>query len=340
MHRALFPIVVASLVVPRLVAQVVSVPDSNAAIGTINIVPLGGKAAGQTQDIRTQILVPKSALPAVGSKIRELAFAAASVGKYQYQSCRIQLAHLPDARAGTLSATFAQNLSGAVTVLDKTPFTYEFKVADSWQRVGLTSPFLHDGNHDLVVDIEIRGAFFNGTSPGSRRSSTLETVYALGYDGKMTTGYGPFLAGAKLQFTLDNGSLLYVGTGCKASNGKAPLLTFDVPPALGGKTTATVDDVAPSLATLLFFGTSDQAYGAWKLPFALDGIGATGCTLRTDVLLIFGATASASGSAQFQLVFPSDPKFSGVTVTAQGVVLDAKANAPGLVTSRLGKARL
>lgn len=326
--------------IAALEAQIVSIPDANAGSGTVNIIPLGGKAAGQTQDVRTQILVPKAFLSAAGSTIRELAFASASIGGYRYSSFRVQLAHLPAARQGTLSTVFADNLDQVFTVLDKTGFRYDFTAVDAWHPLGLTQQFRHDGKRDLVVDIVIRGAFFDAASPGSRRSSTLETVYALGYDGTAKSGFGPFLAGAKLQLTLDNGSLVYVGTGCKAANAKVPALTLDATPVLGGKSNVHVDDVAASLAVILFFGTSDQAFGALRLPFALDALGAASCTLRSDALLIFASVADASGRAAFPLAFPSDQRLKGLPVTTQALVLDAKANALGIVLSRLGKAQL
>lgn len=322
-------------------AQIVSAPDANARVGNVNIIPLGGKSGFQSQNVRTQIRVPASYFPANGSVVRDVAFAAASKGSYSYRTFHVRLGHLPAVRNGKLSKTFADNLSGVVSVLDKSRFVYDLPAADAWHRIGATQTFKHDGKSDLVVDVVILDAFYNGTSPGSRRSSSLDTIYALGYDGKIKgSSFDALPYGAKLQFVLDNGSLVYVGAGCAASNKKTPFLKMDTPPALGFQTKAVLTDVEPKLATLLFFGVSDRSYGALTLPFKLDTLGAVGCTLRTDIVLIFAGVADAGGRTDFALSFPSDPRYAAQQVTMQGVVLDSAANSFGLVLSRLAKARL
>ena len=327
------------LTIASLDAQIVSVPDANAKSGRANTVPLGAKG-GQSQNIRTQILVPARYFPSTGSEIRDLAFASAGVGTYRYSRFQIRIARLPAARSGKLGKVFANNVTASVSVLDKTSHSYTFKAVDTWHRVGLTTGFKHDGKSDVVVDIVVQGAFFDGPSPGSRRSSTLQSVYLLGYSSTKTTGFGPYLAGAKLQFVLSNGSLVYVGTGCKASNNRSPDLTLDAAPALGLRTKAILKNVPAKLPTLLFFGTSDRSYGSISLPFKLDAAGAAGCTLRTDILLILSGVADANGRVEIPLLFPSEQKFSGQQVTMQGAVLDAKANAFGMALSRMAKAKL
>lgn len=326
----------ALLTAPGLRGQVVSVPDANAGVGRANLVPLGSNSV---QDLRTQILVPATYLPKTGLKVTDLAFASAGVGDYRFSSIEIYLGHLDAARSGKLSATFADNSKDRRLVLRKgASWRYLWPKIDAWHRIGLTSSFKHDGVRDLVVEVIVRGTAFNGTGPGPRRSSVLPTVYAL--DAAARSGFGPFSSGAKLQLILSNDAQTYVGTGCPASNRKAPLLSFDTPPALGSSNKAVLTDLASGARAALFFGTSDTSYGAIKLPFELKSLGAAACWLRTDVLLVFPNVANAQGRCDFTLTFPNESRFRGATITTQGLVFDSRANTLGLALSRLAKARL
>ena len=312
----------------------VYLPDSFAGTGPVNLVPLGGKASGSYQDIRTQIRIPASSLPSGGVTIKDLGFAAAAKGAYTWTSIRVRLAHL---KGSKFSTTFDDNLAGPVVVLDKNRFRYDWPKADAFYPLGLTGKFVHDGRRDVVLDIVIRGAFFSGTQPGSRRGSKLQTVYALAYKGLQKSGYGPFLAAAKLMLEVEKGNgsgVAYYGAACAGSTSKVPLLSIAQAPRLGVVEPVKLADAAALRPALLFVGVSDKSWGALKLPFALDALGAKGCWILTDPFLPLAAATDSKGAASYGLWFPQISGLRGTGIYLQWIVFDQRANALGVVTSR------
>ncbi len=315
-------------------------PDSSATTGKVNIVPLGGKGpSGSFQTMRTQVIVPRSALSAGGSKITDLGFAAADVGEYRYKSIEVRLAHLKGSKP---VAKFAGNLSGAVTVLKKAPFVYKFAKKDSWAFLGLTGSFLHDGKRDLVIDLTIVGAYFTGSTAGSHRSDKApQKVYMLNYNAtKHTSGYGPYDGGPKIALKVLGQGVVSLGPGCKGSDQRIPSVALTPRPALGKTSTVRLASGLPKAIGVLFLGNSDTLFGALKLPMGLDSFGAKGCFLRTNILVMNGLQLDAAGQASQSIPIPSTSTLKGGLLVFQWAVVDAKANALGLSFSNGAKATI
>lgn len=318
--------------------QTVYVPDAKAGSGAVNSIPLGSKGpTGPFQNMRTQIRVPASFLPKGGSTITDLGFAAGGTGAYTYKAIVVRLAHLKGTK---MSSVFADNLAGPVEVLNATSFKYAFPKADSFHALGLRGSFKHDGTRDLVVDVVVQGAFFNGNTPGSRRSSSLETVFALSYDLKnpAKSGFGPYPQGAKLMLVLSGGKVVTFGTGCKGSDGKVPAIAFGGAPVLGQTLNVHLTNGKATSAALLLLGGSDTKYGAIPLPLSLAPLGAPGCSLLTEILLSLSGATSSTGGLTLGLPIPNDTKLRGKLLVGQWAVLDGKANALGFAFSNGAKA--
>ncbi len=314
--------------------QKVYVPDGQAGSGKVNQVPLGGKGPfGSFQNMRTQIRIPASFLPAGGSTIKDLGFAAGGSGTYTYKTLVLTLAHL---KGTSMSKTFADNLAGPVQVLRETSHKLAFPKADAFHLVGLKTSFRHDGKRDLILDIQIQGAFFNGTTPGSHRSSTLETVFALDYNlsKPKKTGFGPYKQGAKLAFELEGKKIVYFGTACKASNGKSPNLALSGVPTLGKTVDFSLSDLGKNMPGLFLVGTSDSKWGGFTLPLDLSALGAKGCSLLTSILIMGPGTADANGLFKLSVPIPNIQSLRGTRMVLQGLALDAKANPLGMAFSR------
>lgn len=93
-----------------------------------------------------------------------------------------------------------------------------------------------------------------------------------------------------------------------------------------------------AIPALLTFGASNTQYGAINLPFDLAPLGARGCLILNDWLLVVPGTtqAIASGFIGIKLQSPADATLIGKTTYSQYVFLDAAANALGMFTSEGG----
>jgi hypothetical protein len=314
--------------------QKVFVPDGQASSGKVNQVPLGGKGPfGSFQNMRTQIRIPASFFPAGGSTIKDLGFAAGGKGTYSYKTFVLTLAHL---KGTSLSKTFADNLAGPVEVLRESSHKLLFPKADTFHLAGIKTSFRHDGKHDLILDIQIQGAFFNGTTPGSHRSSTLETIFALDYSftKPKKTGFGPYKQGTKLVFELEGKKIVYFGTACKASNGKVPALALSGVPTLGKAIDFSLSDLGKNMPSLFLVGNSDAKWGGFTLPLNLNVLGAKGCSLLTNILVMGPGSADANGLFKLSVPIPNIVSLRGTRMVLQGIALDPKANPLGMAFSR------
>ncbi len=316
----------------------VYVPDARADQGPINSIPLGGKGpTGSFQDMRTQILVPASAFPP-NATITDVGFATAGNGNYTYSLLELRMAHL---RGSALDPKFDQNLADPTLLLRRANTRFDTQ-QDAWARLGLTGTFRHDGQRAVVVDLVIQDAYFNGTQPGSRRSDTLETVYALAYDAAnpVASGYGPFPSGTKLEFALAGGGIVVVGSGCPKADQQPVVIGWLGEPKR--KTTLTIQATAmpATAAASLLVGASETSWSGVPLPLDLAPLGAPGCLLRTDVLWTLPASADAGGNAAIPLPIPDDPNLKDRTILFQWLAPAPKANALERVVSAMLRVKL
>lgn len=129
-------------------------------------------------------------------------------------------------------------------------------------------------------------------------------------------------------------SLVLFGQGCPGSGARIPRQVWQGEPALGNASFALqVADGRASAPAFLLLGGSRTAFGGLQLPYPLGGIGMTGCTLYTDVLVVLGLALDAGGTGSVPLPIPNQPGLAGGRLTGQFVVLDPGANALGLVSS-------
>jgi hypothetical protein len=312
-------------------------PDPDPGTGAVNAIPLGDRGpTGAFQNLRTQIRVPASVFPIGGATITDLAVAAGSAGSYSYRLLEVRMGHLP----GTdLSTSFPANLAGDVAVLSRRDMTLTFARADAWSDLGLFQSFRHDGSRPLVVDVVVQGASFSGPVAGTRRSTTLQHVFALNYaeSNPNQTAYGPLDAGARLRFTLADGSFVVAGVACGPGVRPLPAISGTGSTARRGSFTVSAASLRPNTAALLLLGRSEQSYAGVPLPLDLTAVGAPGCRLYTDLLLVTVRAADAGGAVAVSLTIPDDPALAGRNFFVQWTALDAAANALGLSFTALGR---
>jgi CubicO group peptidase (beta-lactamase class C family) len=133
-------------------------------------------------------------------------------------------------------------------------------------------------------------------------------------------------------FTHRAGTLTLVGQSCAGSQG---LPTFAVTGSLdiGDQMDFTLGNVAPGRTTV-------TAIGLQPTFIHLAFLGAPNCWLYTDPALLLGGVSNAAGTAKMSWQTPPVLDAIGVDVITQGGVLDANANAAGLVTTHAYKVKL
>jgi hypothetical protein len=131
-----------------------------------------------------------------------------------------------------------------------------------------------------------------------------------------------------------------IPAGCPRSNGVTPSITTrDLELAVLGSTFVADFVGLPANATvfpLIGLSMTRTTVGNLNLPIDLGVLGAPGCLLASDPLAALTLPTTAYGSASLALGIPLDPTLTGAVLYTQAVVLDAAANAFGLVTSDVG----
>lgn len=129
-------------------------------------------------------------------------------------------------------------------------------------------------------------------------------------------------------FTHTPGAITPTGFGCGGTGaGGTPTFNASGTPELGAAMTFTLGNAPANRFALTVLGVQQTI-----LP--LTPFGAPGCYLYTDPLINMLAVTNAVGSASMPWTVPAVPQAIGLTVTAQGVLLDPAANALGLRTTR------
>jgi len=122
-----------------------------------------------------------------------------------------------------------------------------------------------------------------------------------------------------------DGSLTGFGSSCYGSVG---FPTFAVSGSLdiGEQIDFTVGNIQPNRVAI-------TALGLVQTNISLAFLGAPNCRLYTDPILLLNGVSGAAGSATMAWQAPADPSAIGLTVIAQGAVLDPTANPFGMVTT-------
>jgi hypothetical protein len=200
-------------------------------------------------------------------------------------------------------------------VVYSSPDTWEFDGVD-WQR-RLTS-----GGPDVLHapafydHVRQQIAVFAG-APAGNRATPIDLTRVYGADNPAS--YAVF------------------GSGCAGAGGTPSL--SGTPPWLGEGFTLTVNNLPTSGSTFCYLGLSKQRWGALSLPFDLAPLGASGCLLSTDPLLLVPMTNNG-GTASFVATVPGSPSTLGAVFYNQAWAADATANSLGITVSNGGEGKL
>ena len=132
------------------------------------------------------------------------------------------------------------------------------------------------------------------------------------------------------------------GVPCRGTLAAAPRIGYTGSHQLGTGTGTWTLAAAPAGADLFFLLGRSRARvgGSPLLPLDLAPLGAPGCALRAEPLLLLGSRASAGGAAQVNLAIPGLPALYRVTLYGQFLVAARGANVLGLVATAGGALKL
>ena len=294
-------------------------PDNSATTGSCNVIPFGQIANSTTwSNQKYQQVVPAATLGNNAMLIRELGFAACGSGTRTFRSIKITIDQTTNS---PLSLTFAANLSPLATVvLDTTDYVWQ-NTASVWNRIGLARSYVYiPSRGDLVIDVEVQGAAFAGSTHGFRTGSTLPRVYAFGWTGSAPATGSTDNASLKVEVCTDLADAQAYGAGCRGQQNGVPTISASAQPRINTPGFAiNLAGAAATRPTILVLG------GNALPPFPLDlaVIGLPGCRLFCSADLMSGGATDPSGNRTFPLGIPNDPGLVGARLFAQHFVLDA-----------------
>lgn len=193
-----------------------------------------------------------------------------------------------------------------------------FYLDETWELTGLTWKKLFPINspgpradHSMAYDsVRKVMVMFGGNGPSGQLGDTWE-----------------YVRGSKANYRT-------FGAGCVGSRGSPVLLPrLGDLPRVGQPFTIQLSNLPLAGTAYMFLGTSNTSYGGLSLPFSLDAIGMSGCTLYCSGDVLFTAPI-VLGTAVFGIAIPS---FPGFTFYNQGFVTDPSANILGLTASNAGE---
>ena len=160
----------------------------------------------------------------------------------------------------------------------------------------------------------------------------------------------PFaLLGPNLVVDYDLGTA--VGAGSASFNGDLVTLAspgrhYSSEASCGGTLAASSTTVSydlllsgatPSQPTWLMLSANTRTWGGQRLPYALDGLGMTGCVLGVDPQVVVAGIANAAGTSSLSVPLTLPP--DAYVVYAQGAHMSS-ANAFGLATTNVTRSLL
>jgi hypothetical protein len=330
----LFASLTCLLLAAPIAAQCYEIPDNNPAAGSSNVIPFGDsnpQSGTWSQQIYQQ-LVTAADLGNQPGVITSLAFAPAGTGLRQFASLKITLGHC---NLGAMTTTFATNFtSPGQVVLDVTNFEWP-TTADTWTTIPLQTPFVFiPPLGDLLMEVVCTGAGAPGVSPAGMRTGGRPRLYNFTWGGTTppTTGTLGGSAAIKVRVCMSMAANARFGSGCVGTNNQAPTLSYSGSSRIGQ--TLNVD-LASARATTPYFTLLGTSIGA-PYPVPLAAIGMPGCKLYPSILISFGGVTNASGIGSAPFPVPNDPTLTSLMLFHQCGVVDAGANALGLVTSNAG----
>lgn len=133
--------------------------------------------------------------------------------------------------------------------------------------------------------------------------------------------------------TLVRGEAFDYGPGCAGSHGRVPVLEAWV--RSDGFFRALLHDGPPLASGFTILGVSEQRWFTTKLPLDLGPIGAPGCALRCDVVVLWPLFVDGLGNGLNQLAnVPLTAEMEGVPLFLQCMLADAPANPLGIALTQ------
>ncbi len=137
-----------------------------------------------------------------------------------------------------------------------------------------------------------------------------------------------------------SGYFIEFGAGCMGSNG-VPHLSAATPPRVGSPLTLDFANLSTTSGLgAVVFGGSNTLWAGIPLPWSMEPLGYTGCSLNVSLDLILPLAVTPAGTTSFTWNIPGGQRFFGLTLFAQGVSVDPLANPGGLAWSNGGSATI
>ena len=319
----------ALLAVPA-VSQCFYAPDNSAGTGTCNVIPFGdpNPSSPTWGNQIYQSVLTAADLNNTRGLVTGLAFAPCSSGDRVFQSLKITMAHIQ----GPMTATFATNLgANPIVVLDVRDFSWP-QTADTWNMLPLAVPFPYDpAQGDLVVEILAMGVGQPNVSSAGMHRGDRQRLYATGWAGTPPASGSTGAAAAKMSACINTAGTTTFGRACASSAG--PLaLSYSGTSQLGQVLNVDMANGRPSFPAFAITGTTI----APPFPIDLAGLGAPGCFLHTDQLVVLATATSGTGTATIPLPIPNNPTLMGLMLFNQYGHLDPLANTLGFAFSNGG----
>lgn len=222
----------------------------------------------------------------------------------------VQVTVMPD---GTVS------IDGSFSPLVGTATAVEIRVA----------PPLSNG--PLVFAAPIAGSKFSG----SHQPSQAQLTDLLAGNWYVTVKSSVYRQGELRAQMLVGSRPTTFGRGCPGSHGGEPKIGARQGAAIGTPFSMDLFAAGSARISLLAFGSERDQFASLLLPLPAPSVGvaAPGCTLLLAPQLLEARLSDASGCASFALAMPLLPNLRGSRHVAQWFVLDAAANAAGLIAS-------
>jgi len=325
----LVPTLVAFVIAVPLAAQNWYVPDNNAATGTgCNVIPFGQSAGGPFSQSKYQVKATQADLGMLPGVITGLGFAPCLGGTSHFDSIEVILDHHP---AGSLSTTFAANLTpSAVTVLAATDYSWN-TTSDTWHELGLQNYFVYNGIDDLVIQITC----VNATSPVQGfHTDGRQRVYWFATSGTAPAGGQSDLAAHKFEVGMIMARISSYGIGCVGSNGTTPTHATSGAPQLTQTIGFDLQNGVPSGFGILVLGFDNASP---LFPLELSGFGMPNCFQYHDIVAIRFVLLDGAGAGSAPMTIPNDAGLLAVRLYSQYACIDPPANATGITTSNYNR---
>jgi hypothetical protein len=285
-----------------------------------NSVPFGCLTTGLFAEGRSQIQIPVTLMPGPGAKLVGIAVQSTSNGgngTLTYPLLRITVAR----NSASLSPTFANNLPSPQVVLNATNKTIAW-VANAWTPILFTTPYVHDNQSALVIDIQKivtpSTDLTSRTVQNANRTDLPRMINALGGPG--SGAWNAATATVTTNFALTM-RLLWESSGAR------PLPTLKLRSEsttqsgrqfpIGGTIEHTIE-ASPGSQVADFIGASTN-------PRATPGLFLSGRFWLVDFFGFGSGVVSATGTRSMTIPIPNQSSLIGSYLAFQSLVFDTPA---------------